>query len=86
MHSKQGWKETTPEGERREVRATRQGGQWTIQSRLKGDEKWTRHDPPSLHDLEELHALLERKYRRRRCALKDVEAVAQMIEKHPAHG
>lgn len=82
MHRKQGWKEITPEGAKREVRATREGPSWRIQSRLKG-EPWTYHDPVLLKDLETLHELLKRKQQRRRCSLKEVEDVARLIAKHP---
>lgn len=81
MHKRQGWKDTTADGEKREVRATRRGPNWQIQSRLKGETSWTTHEPPRLEDLEHLHELLERKYRRRRCSLKEVEDVARMMEK-----
>lgn len=81
MHKRQGWKEITPEGEKREVRASREGHHWRIQSRLKGDEGWTSHDPPLREDLESLLALLKRKHQRRRCSEKEVESVARMLEK-----
>lgn len=83
MHRRQGWKEATPEG-KREVRATLHGRVWRIQSRLKGEDQWTDHAIPTLTDLRSLHAMLERKYRRRRCSLKEVEDVARLIAQHPA--
>ena len=79
MHRRQGWKETTPEGEKREVRATREGRTWRIQSRLKGETEWVTHDPPDLADLESLRDLLMRKYERRRASLQAVQNVEEMI-------
>jgi len=81
MHKRQGWKEKTPEGDRREVRATHHGPKWRFQSRLKGEEAWIEHDPPLRADVESLYDLMQRKYRRRRCSLKEVEDVARILEK-----
>jgi hypothetical protein len=83
MHKRQGWKEVTPDGKSREVRATREGRNWRIQSRLKGVKEWTYHDPPLRDDLEHLLAMLQRKYRRRRCSEKEVEDVARLLERCP---
>lgn len=80
MHKKQGWKEVTPEGETREVRATREGHKWKFQSRLKGVKEWTYHEPPLRHDLEHLLAMLQRKYLRRRCSEKEVSDVEKLLE------
>lgn len=79
MHGKHVWTERTPEGEKREVRATKFGGGWTIQSKLKSDEQWTYHRPVLLDDLRSLHDLLFRKYQRRRAAHEDVMQIEEMI-------
>jgi len=79
MHRRQGWKETTPEGDRREVRATRLGQTWRIQSRRRSENEWTEHDPPSLDDVQTLLDLLRRKYTRRRASLTEVENVEKWI-------
>ncbi len=73
------WKSTTPEGERREIRAEKFAAKWRIQSKLKGDEKWTYHDPASLEDLMELRDILWRKYQRKRLAWDDIEIVERII-------
>ena len=81
MHSKQGWKEETEDGDEREVRVTRKGVVWKFQSRLKGEKEWTYHDPPDRKDVESLLEMLKRKHNRRRCSLKDVQNVERMLDK-----
>jgi len=81
MHNIHVWKETTEEGEKREVRAVKFGGAWRIQSKLKHDERWTYHEPPLLADLVELHDVLFRKYQRRRAAYEDVVLIEKLIRK-----
>ncbi len=76
------WRTTTPEGEKREVRATRQGKTWRLQSKLKGEEFWTYHDPPLPEDLEELLEILQRKYQRNRVPYGDVESVQKLLGKN----
>lgn len=83
MPNEHTWKETTAEGEKREVRATKFGGKWRLQSKLKGEDTWTYHDKPALQDLHELRDLLFRKYQRRRATheeLKDVETWIKTLE------
>ncbi len=52
---------------------------WRIQSRLKGEEEWTRHERPEQHDVEQLIHRLELKYRRSKGSLKEVEAARQLL-------
>ena len=73
------WKETTPEGEKREVRAERFGGEWRVQAKLKHEEQWTYYDTPLLEDLIELRDIVWRKYQRKRLRWDDVEQLDQMI-------
>ena len=73
------WRETTEEGEKREVRGVKFAGRWRIQSKLKGDANWTYHDKPALTDLETLRDLVFRKYQRRRASHEDVQAIERMI-------
>jgi len=80
MHNLHGWKETTDDGEKREVRAVKFGGVWKIQSKLKGENVWTYHDPPLLADLIELRDVLFRKYQRRRAAYEDVVLIEKMLK------
>jgi hypothetical protein len=79
MHNQHVWKETTAEGEKREVRAIKFGGVWSIQSKLKNEDKWTYHDVAPIEDLKELREVLFRKYQRRRAAYEDVELIGKMI-------
>jgi hypothetical protein len=81
MRNEHVWKETTPEGERREVRAVKFGNHWRIQSKLRGEEMWTYHDEPALDDWKQLHDILFRKYQRKRLPYEDVLAIEQKIKK-----
>jgi len=78
------WKTTTPDGEKREVRATKFSKEWKFQSKLKGDEDWTYHKVPLLQDLEELHDILFRKYQRKRLSYDDVASVEQLLREQRA--
>jgi hypothetical protein len=79
MHNKHVWTEITDDGEKREVRATKFGGRWKIQSKRKGESSWIYHDEPLLEDLKQLHQILQRKYQRRRASYEDVVTIEQMI-------
>lgn len=81
MRNEHTWKETTPDGERREVRASKFGGNWRIQSRLKGEESWTYYDKPRIEDLRELREVLFRKYQRRRATHEELIAVEAWIKR-----
>ena len=73
------WKHKTDEGEKREVRAEKFGGNWRVQAKLKTDERWTYYDTPELEDLLELRRILFNKYQRKHLAWEDVAAVEKMI-------
>lgn len=79
MPNEHTWKETTEEGEKREVRAVKFGGAWRIQSKLKGDPVWTYHEPPLLADLRELRDLLFRKYQRRRATYEEWQDLKNIV-------
>lgn len=74
------WKTTTPEGEKREVRAERFGGRWKFQSKVPSDAQWTYYDHPPLEDLEELRDIVWRKYQRKRLPWDDVASLDRMLE------
>ncbi|MEM9478238.1 MAG: hypothetical protein AAGA58_01110 [Verrucomicrobiota bacterium] len=74
------WRETTPEGETRYYQALHHGGGWQVRSRLKNEEEWQNHEPPTPGDLHVLRDLLWRKYQRRRCPWEDVDQIDKMIE------
>ena len=79
MHNQHVWTERTEEGLKREVRAIKFGGVWSIQSKVKGDERWTYHDPALLPDLVELRDVLFRNYQRLRAAYEDVVLIEKLI-------
>jgi len=74
------WKETTEEGEKREVRAHKEGGKWRVQAKLNSEEAWTYYKRPEIRDLEALVEILERKYRRKRVAFDDITLAKRMIQ------
>jgi len=78
------WKDRTEDGRKREVHAQLFGGKWTLRSRFTDEEEWTDHPTPLLEDLEELHAVLERKYQRKHLAWEYLEGVRKMIEERKA--
>ncbi|MEY5026770.1 MAG: hypothetical protein RLZZ244_2298 [Verrucomicrobiota bacterium] len=80
------WKNRTPEGEKREVRAERFGGRWRFQSKTQSESVWTYFDHPSLEDLEELRDILWRKYQRKRLPYDDVASIDALLQAHPGHG
>lgn len=72
--------EKDEEGRKREVRATKFGGQWRVQAKSNEDEAWTYYDEPPLADLLTLRDIVERKYRRRRASAEDVACLDRMIQ------
>ena len=71
--------ERDEEGRKREVRATKFGGKWRLQSKTAGDPDWTYYDRPPLEDLLKLKDIIDRKYQRRRASADDVAAVDKLI-------
>jgi len=79
MPSQHIWTEKDRHGKKREVRATKFGGAWRIQSKIVGETEWTYYDSPSLHDLLRLKEIVARKYQRRRASIEDVISVEKLI-------
>ena len=79
MRSQHIWTEKDDEGRKREVRATKFGGKWRLQSKVSGEEQWTYHEPPLLDDLLKLKDVIARKYQRRRASADDVASVDKLI-------
>ncbi len=79
MRSQHIWTERDAEGRKREVRATKFGGEWQLQAKTAGDENWTYFDDPPMEDLITLRDIVERKYRRRRASYEDVVAIEKLI-------
>jgi hypothetical protein len=74
------WIERTDDGAR-EFRATRFGGKWSLQSKLKSDDKWTYHEKPPVDILRALLDVLQRKYQRRRVSYDDVVSVEELLKR-----
>jgi hypothetical protein len=79
MRNQHVWHTTTKEGDKREVRAEKFGGNWRIQAKCKNDTNWIYYDSPLIEDLLALHDVLFRKYQRKRLPYEDVAAVEKMI-------
>ena len=79
MRSQHIWTERDEQGSKREVRATRFGGNWRLQSKTADDLDWTYHERPLLEDLLALKDILARKYQRRRASSDDVASVEKLI-------
>jgi hypothetical protein len=85
MPSQHIWTETDQDGTKREVRATKFGGNWRFQSKSAGDDDWTYSDRPLLKDLRTLKEILVRKYTRRRASAEDVASIEKLIAEQRAH-
>jgi hypothetical protein len=79
MPSQHIWIEKDDEGRKREVRATKFGGQWRLQAKTAGEPEWTYYDRPPLEDVLKLKEIIARKYQRRRASADDVTSVAKLI-------
>lgn len=80
MRSQHIWTEKDADGCKREVRATKFGGVWRLQSKTAGDLGWTYYDVPLLGDLLTLKEIVFRKYQRRRASAEDVAAIEKLIK------
>jgi hypothetical protein len=80
MPSQHIWTEKDQDGRKREVRATKFGGVWRLQSKSSGETEWTYYDSPPLQDLLNLKEIIARKYQRRRASVEDVVSVDKLIE------
>jgi len=81
MPSQHIWTEKDRHGKKREVRATKFGGAWRLQSKIVGETEWTYYDSPPLHYLLRLKGIVARKYQRRRASMEDVGSVEKLIAK-----
>jgi hypothetical protein len=79
MPSQHIWTEKDEEGRKREVRATKFGGQWKLQAKRSDESDWTYYDPPLLDDVLKLKEIIARKYQRRRATADDVTAIDKLI-------
>ena len=74
------WKEREEDGVKREVRASRFGGVWRLQSKRADEESWTYYDRPLVADLLALKEIIEKKYRRRRATVEELLSVREMAK------
>ena len=79
MPRQQVWREREEDGMKREVRASRFGGVWRLQSKRADEQSWTYHDRPLPADLLALKAIIEKKYRRRRATIEELLSVREMV-------
>lgn len=79
MPSQHIWTERDEEGRKREVRATKFGGNWRLQAKTAGENDWTYYDRPLLEDVLKLKDIIDRKYQRRRASADDVASVGKLI-------
>jgi hypothetical protein len=85
MPSQHIWTEKDRNGKKREVRATKFGGVWRLQSKISGETEWIYYDSPPSQDLLHLKEIIARKYQRRRASIEDVVSVNKLIEVQGAH-
>jgi len=79
MRSQHIWKERDEDGRKREVRATKFGGEWRLQAKFADEADWTYYDRPRPEDLTALRDVLFRKYQRRRASSEDVESIDKLL-------
>jgi len=72
--------------ERRFVRADYHGGGWTVSTRLRDEEEWTPYDPIDEEMWRKLRDVLWRKYQRKRCPWKLIEAIDKILGDDGAAG
>jgi len=84
MPSQHIWTEKDQHGKKREVRATKFGGVWRLQSKVSDETEWIYYDSPPFQDLLSLKEIVSRKYRRRRASIEDVASVEKLIQERDA--
>jgi hypothetical protein len=84
MPSQHIWTEKDRHGKKREVRATKFGGEWRFQSKIAGETEWIYYDSPPFEDLLRLKEIIARKYQRRRASAEDIMSVERLIRRQRA--
>ena len=79
MPSQHIWTEKDENGRKREVRATKFGGKWRLQSKGADELEWIYYERPLIDDLLKLKEIIDRKYRRRRASAEDVASIDKLI-------
>lgn len=77
------WREITPEGLTRYIRALHFGGDWEFFERLKEEEDWTTIESVPVVLWQDLHKKLFSKYQRKRLGWETLNKVTKIIHAHP---
>lgn len=80
------WWDWTPDDQKREWRVSKFGKKWTFQSKVKGEEYWTNHEPLELGVMMQFRDLLFRKYQRRRATYEDWDEIDRMLKLRESKG
>ena len=84
MRSQHIWTEKDADGRKREVRATKFGGVWRLQSKFADEADWTYYDRPLVDDLLKLKDVIFRKYQRRRASVEDLQSIEKLLRLYAA--
>jgi len=84
MRSQHIWTEKDADGRKREVRATKFGGAWRLQSKYADELDWTYYERPLVDDLLKLKDIIFRKYQRRRAAVEDLQSIEKLLRSYAA--
>jgi len=82
MRSQHIWTEKDADGRKREVRATKFGGNWRLQAKHQDEPDWTYYDRPLMEDLVQLKEIIFRKYQRRRASAEDLQSIEKLLRRH----
>ena len=84
MRSQHIWTEKDEDGRKREVRATKFGGNWRLQSKYADELDWTYYERPLVDDLLKLKDIIFRKYQRRRASAEDLQSIEKLLRSYAA--
>ena len=84
MRSQHIWTEKDGDGRKREVRATKFGGNWRLQSKYADELDWTYYERPLVEDLLKLKDIIFRKYQRRRASVEDLQSIEKLLRSSAA--
>jgi hypothetical protein len=82
MRSQHIWTEKESDGRKREVRATKFGGNWRLQAKYADELDWTYYERPLVEDLLKLKDIVFRKYQRRRAAVEDLQSIEKLLRSY----
>jgi hypothetical protein len=82
MRSQHIWTEKDSDGRKREVRASKFGGNWRLQAKYADELDWTYYERPLVDDLLKLKDIIFRKYQRRRAAVEDLQSIEKLLRSY----